>query len=129
MKTEILSKFWREYKANFGTENFKKSEEYKWVLFKDMYAIWNWRKDESNQEMYKQTFLVDGPKNLWQSGNFYPTSMLNWIWEIFPKDAENAFSILYDETRELTKRIDEFNSILVDKLPELAKLVGYWPRI
>ena len=87
-----------------------------------MYTIWNWRKAESNQEMYKQTFLVDGPKNLWQSGNFYPTSMLNWIWEIFPKDAEKAFSILYDETRELTKRIDEFNSILVDKLPELAKL-------
>lgn len=122
MKTEILSKFWKEYKANFGTENFKKSEEYKWGLFKDMYAIWNWRENESNQEMYKQTFLVDGPKNLWQSGNFYPTSMLNWIWEIFPKDAEKAFSILYDETTELTKRMDEFNSILVDKLPELAKL-------
>ena len=122
MKTEILSKFWKEYKANFGTGNFKKSEEYKWRLFKDMYAIWNWRENESNQEMYKQTFLVDGPKNLWQSGNFYPTSMLNWIWEIFPKDAEKAFSILYDETTEFTKRIDEFNSILIDKLPELAKL-------
>lgn len=122
MKTEILSKFWKAYKANFGTENFKKSEEYKWGLFKDMYTIWNWRKDESNQEMYKQTFLVNGPKNLWQSGNFYPTSMLNWIWEIFPADAEIAFSLLFDETIELTKRIDEFNSILIDKLPELAKL-------
>ena len=111
MKTKILYKFWIDYKANFGSENFIKTEEYKWGLFKDMYSIWNWQKDQSNQEMYKQTFLVDGPKNLWQSGNFFPTAMLNWFWEKYPEETEKAMNILLDEAQNLSNRIELFRNV------------------
>jgi predicted Mrr-cat superfamily restriction endonuclease len=127
LKTEILNKFWNDYKANFGSENFIKTEEYKWGLFKDMYSIWNWQKDQSNQEMYKQTFLVDGPKNLWQSGNFFPTAMLNWFWEKYPEETEKAMNILLDEAQDLSNRIELFISILDEKMPELAKLITEKP--
>ena len=84
MNKTRLEEYWNKYKAEFGTDNFKKSEGYKWSLFGKMYPIWKWEKGLSNLEMYDNTFKVDGPKNLWLSGNFFPISMLTWMLEKFP---------------------------------------------
>lgn len=127
MNKELLSTYWDNYKADFGTESFQKSEAYKWNLFNQMYSIWNWKAGASNKDMYTKTFQVDGPKNLWQSGNFFPISMLTWMWEKFPVDTEQALNLLFDEKIDLTKRITEFTSILDTKLPELAKLITEKP--
>jgi 5-methylcytosine-specific restriction protein B len=127
MNKELLDKYWVKYKADFGSESFKKSEAYKWNLFNQMYSIWNWKSDASNFEMYTKTFHVDGPKNLWQSGNFFPISMLTWMWEKFPIETEQALNILFDETVDLSNRMEKFASILDNKLPELAKLITEKP--
>ena len=127
MNKELLSTYWDNYKADFGTESFQKSEAYKWNLFNQMYSIWNWNSETSNKDMFTKTFQVDGPKNLWQSGNFFPISMLTWMWEKFPIDTEEALKLLFDEKIELSERITKFTSILDEKLPELAKLITEKP--
>lgn len=127
MNKTRLEEYWNKYKAEFGTDNFKKSEGYKWSLFEKMYPIWKWKKGFSNLEMYDNTFKVDGPKNLWLSGNFFPISMLTWMLEKFPEESGNAVDILFDETKNLSTRIDSFTKVLDDKLPELAKLVTEKP--
>ena len=40
MNKTLLNEYWNKYKAEFGTDNFKKSEGYKWTLFGKMYPIW-----------------------------------------------------------------------------------------
>jgi len=127
MNKTLLNEYWNKYKAEFGTDNFKKSEGYKWSLFEKMYPIWKWKKGFSNLEMYDNTFKVDGPKNLWLSGNFFPISMLTWMLEKFPEESGNAVDFLFDETKNLSTRIDSFTKVLDDKLPELAKLITEKP--
>ncbi len=127
MNKTLLNEYWNKYKAEFGTDNFKKSEGYKWSLFGKMYPIWKWKKGFSNLEMYDNTFKVDGPKNLWLSGNFFPISMLTWMLEKFPEESGNAVDFLFDETKNLSTRIDSFTKVLDDKLPELAKLITEKP--
>lgn len=105
MNTNLLSEYWEQYKFNFNTDNFKKTESYKWLLFKQMYFIWKWKKDNSNLEMYKSTFQVDGPKNLWISGNFFPIGMLTLMLEKFPDETGYAMDSLFDETRNNNFRI------------------------
>lgn len=127
MNKELLRTYWGNYKADFGSESFQKSEAYKWNLFHQMYSIWNWKPGASNKDMFTKTFQVDGPKNLWQSGNFFPISMLTWMWEKFPIETEKALNLLFDEKIELSERITEFTTILDEKLPELAKLITEKP--
>ena len=127
MNKTLLNEYWNKYKAEFGTDNFKKNELYKWSLFKQMYPIWKWKKGESNIEMYENTFNVDGHKNLWLSGNFFPISMFSWMLDKFPEETENAMILLLDESKELSNRIDSFTAILDNKLPELAKLITEKP--
>ena len=127
MNKTLLQEYWNKYKAEFGTDNFKKNELYKWSLFKQMYPIWKWKKGEPNIEMYENTFNVDGHKNLWLSGNFFPIGMLNLMLKNFPEETENAMILLLDESKELSNRIDSFTSILDIKLPELAKLITEKP--
>lgn len=127
MNTNLLSEYWEQYKLNFNTDNFKKTESYKWLLFKQMYSIWKWEKDNSNIEMYKNTFQVDGPKNLWLSGNFFPIGMLTWMLEKFPDETGYAMDSLFDETQNISERIDLFVKALDTKLPELAKLITEKP--
>lgn len=127
MNTNLLSEYWEQYKLNFNTDNFKKTESYKWLLFKQMYSIWKWEKDNSNLEMYKNTFQVDGPKNLWLSGNFFPIGMLTWMLEKFPDETGYAMDSLFDETQNISERIDSFVKVLDNKLPELAKLITEKP--
>ena len=122
-----LNEYWDKYKAEFGTDSFKKSEGYKWSLFRKMYPIWKWEKGLSNIEMYENTFKVDGPKNLWLRGNFFPIGMLTWMLEKFPEESAGAMEQLFNETINLSTRIDSFTEILDDKLPELAKLVTEKP--
>ena len=127
MNKTLLQEYWNKYKAEFGTDNFKKNELYKWSLFKQMYPIWKWKKGESNIEMYENTFNVDGHKNLWLSGNFFPISMFSWMLDKFPEETKNAMNLLLDESKELSNRIDSFTAILDNKLPELAKLITEKP--
>ena len=127
MNKTLLNEYWNKYKAEFGTDNFKKNELYKWSLFNQMYPIWKWKKGEPNIEMYENTFNVDGHKNLWLSGNFFPIGMLNLMLKNFPEETENAMILLLDESKELSNRIDSFTAILDNKLPELAKLITEKP--
>ncbi len=123
MNKELLVTYWDNYKSYFSSDSFQKEESYKWTLFNKMYSIWNWKEGESNKEMYVKTFQIDGPKNLWQSGNFFPISMLSWMWEKFPTETEAALDILFDEKNELLSRISKFTEILDKRLPDLAKLI------
>ena len=127
MNKILLQDYWNKYKDDFGTEYFKKNEFYKWSLFKQMYPIWDWNSNGSKIEMYGNTFSVNGPKNLWLSGNFFPTGMMSWMLDKFPIETEDAMYLLFDENKNLTERIDQFISILDSKLPELAKLVTEKP--
>ncbi len=116
-----LSEYWTKYKATFNTPEFEKHEYYKWIVLAQCYQKWDWTvKDKA--AMFKNTFDVKGPKNLWMSGQFYPTKMLDQFFEIDAEDVTSQFDVLFDETKELNVRIQSFIDFNASYLPKLKEV-------
>jgi 5-methylcytosine-specific restriction endonuclease McrBC GTP-binding regulatory subunit McrB len=122
MNLEKLQKYWNDYKKYFELPKSEHKEKYKWVVLNQVYRKWNWNVDDVC-EMYKNAFLVDGSKNLWESGNFYPIKHTLWMFENFKDETINEFNNLFNEQIELHDRIKSFINFYNLKLPELQKLV------
>ena len=97
-------------------------EKYKWGVLNQVYSKWNWNAEDI-PEMYKNAFIIEGKRNLWESGNFYPTKHTLWMFENFKEETINEFDNLFNEEIELKDRIKNFIKFYDSKLPELQSLV------
>ncbi|HRE78474.1 MAG TPA: AAA family ATPase [Flavobacterium sp.] len=122
MNLDKLEKYWKDYKKYFELPKSEHQEKYKWGVLNQVYKKWDWNVIDI-PEMFKNAFLVEGKKNLWESGNFYPIKHTLWMFENFKDETINEFKNLFDEQLELDERIKSFIDFYNLKLPELQKLV------
>lgn len=115
-----LSEYWVKYKEYFKKPAKEHQEKYKWNVLKQVYAKWNWNV-EDKAEMFKKAFEVEGSKNLWLSGNFFPIGHTNWMFEKFREETIAIFTTLFNEELPITERIKTFIDFYNLKLPELQK--------
>lgn len=122
MNQTKLQEYWNRYKDYFKQPESQHQEKYKWKVLKQVFDRWNWDAD-NKPEMFKNAFEVQGSKNLWMSGNFYPVPHTNWMFEEFKQDTLHAFENLFNEEIPITERVNTFIQLYDDKIPELqAKL-------
>jgi hypothetical protein len=117
-----LEKYWNDYKNYFELPKSEHQEKYKWDVLKQVYDKWDWNSQDI-PAMYENAFIVGGKKNLWESGNFYPTKHTLWMFKEFKKETITEFNSLFDEGIELKDRIKRFIGFYDSKLPELQSLV------
>lgn len=117
-----LEKYWNEYKSYFELPKSEHQEKYKWGVLKQVYDKWNWNAQDI-PKMFEDTFVVEGKKNLWESGNFYPIKHTLWMFKEFKNETISEFNNLFDEDVELKDRIKKFVDFYDSKLPELQNLV------
>ncbi|WP_375605647.1 McrB family protein [Flavobacterium davisii] len=121
MNITKLQKYWEDYKKYFELPKSEHQEKYKWGVLKQVYDKWNWS-SEDVAEMFNNAFLVEGKKNLWESGNFYPIKHTLWMFQHFKNETINEFNNLFNEQIELKERIKSFINFYNLKLPELQKI-------
>lgn len=117
-----LSEYWVKYKEYFKKPAKEHKEKYKWNVLKQVYEKWDWNV-EDKAEMFKNAFEVEGLKNLWLSGNFFPIGHTNFMFAKFPDETIEIFHTLFNEAILLTERINTFIDFYNFKLPELQKIV------
>ena len=117
-----LEKYWNDYKSYFELPKSEHQEKYKWGVLKQVYDKWNWNAQDI-PKMFEDTFVVEGKKNLWESGNFYPIKHTLWMFKEFKNETISEFNNLFDEDVELKDRIKRFVDFYDSKLPELQNLV------
>jgi len=117
-----LPVFWKQYKEQFKLPAKQHQEKYKWPVLKQVYDKWDWSRSDK-AEMFKKSFEITGSKNLWNSGNFYPVTHTNWMFQEFPVETENAFNVLFDESLPIKERVAQFIALYDAKLPELNEKV------
>lgn len=120
MNIEKLEKFWADYKNDFFSQEYASKEHYKWQVLDQCFKNWDWNV-ENKATMFKKTFDVEGPKNLWASGQFYPIKMIEQFYEIDQGAVTDNFSILFDERKDLTERIAIFKKFAEVSLEKLKK--------
>lgn len=121
MNEIILKEYWDKYKSKFDTLEFDQHEKYKWAVLAQCYEKWDWTAEEK-ATMFKNTFNVSGPKNLWMSGQFYPTKMVDQFFEIDAEDVIFHFDALFDESKDLNSRIQSFIDFNAAYLPKLREV-------
>ncbi len=92
------------------------NEKYKWnavIHFKKTYES----DAENFSEMLKDS--LSGAGNLLTSRMYYPYSMLNQFAEKYPKDTKAAITHLFDESINLSQRIDDFKTYGKSKAKDL----------
>ena len=118
-----LESYWQQYKEQFKLPAKQHQEKYKWPVLKQVYDKWDWSRTDK-AVMFKQAFEVSGSKNLWNSGNFYPVKQANWMFQEFPLETENAFNVLFDESKPIKERVAQFVALFDEKLPALNEMVS-----
>lgn len=122
MNTTKLQEYWEEYKRYFELPKSEHQEKYKWGVLKQVYEKWNWNAEDI-PAMFENAFKVEGKKNLWLSGNFFPIGHTSWMFSNFREETINEFNNLFNEQLKLDDRIKSFVSFYDLKLHELQKLV------
>jgi len=122
MNKELLRKFWKQYKEYFQKPISEHKEKYKWKVLNQVFEKWDWNASDK-PAMFKSAFEVSGDKNLWSSGNFYPTQHTLWMFDVFKDETIKVFDQLFDETIDLTERISKFIAFYDEKLPDLQALI------
>lgn len=92
------------------------NEKYKWdavIHFQKVFDL----KAEDFSVMIKNALF--GAGNLLTSRMYYPYSMINQFAERFPEETKAAFKNLFDESLELSERIDEFKAFGKSKAKDL----------
>lgn len=115
LNKDKLATLLSEYKADFSAR--WKNENYKWVAIKTFQD--NWNIDAKNfYEMLKASLSKTG--NLLASAGFFPAKMILLFAEKNPEQVRKMFRNLFDESLELTQRIEGFKKTS-DKLLEKHK--------
>lgn len=120
IKNIDLSKFIDEYKDQLSI--IRDKEKYKWNAVKNFQEC-KFNLNSSNWFAELKSALKK-TGNLLSSGNYLPKRMLLINAEHKPKIIKNALSVLYDESIDIKKRIDEYKKLFDDAMRENT-IAGY----
>ncbi len=108
------------YKKDFVPSEWEK-EDYKWIAIKCFQDNWDINADDFAGMLTKS---LSKTENLLVSMSNFPERMIREFAERFPEEVRSMFIHLFDETRDVFERMDEFktqSSIMLDKLDTGAK--------
>lgn len=94
-----------KYKADFNT--YISRELYKWRAVKHFQDNWNIDAEDFAEMLKKSLAKTD---NLLASISTYPRRMIKNYADLYPEDVRNLFVVLYDESKDLLYRIEEFKN-------------------
>ena len=103
---EKLKEIVEAYKDNF-TEDWWKKEEFKWIAVKHFQDNW-----DLNAENFKEMFWEATEKtfNLLAASHNFPRKMIYEFASADPEATRAMFINLYDETKDLLERVEQFES-------------------
>ena len=104
---EILCEAIELYKKQFS--KWWIDEKFKWQAVK--YFKENWNVDADNfSEMIEKAFDANVYYSLFVSANHFPTKMIKVFAKAAPEVVRGMFADLFDESEDVLKRIDSFES-------------------
>lgn len=103
------------YKKDFDTE--WNEESYKWLAIKNFQDNWNIDAPDFHSMLKKSLAKAN---NLLSARNYYATGMILSFAEENPESVRNAFRDLFDESKDISDRIDDFR----DASEEFIKVNG-----
>ena len=105
MNTTLISNYISAYKESFN--KISHQEIYKWHAVRHFQDNWDINATDFAQNLYESLRTA---KNLLDSGNYLPLSVLHRITQIAPKDIRHAFRELFNESLELESRYLSFRN-------------------
>jgi hypothetical protein len=99
-----LQELIQRYKQNFDKIN--RLEIYKWKAVKHFQDTWNIDAEDFTGMLMN---ALDKAANLMDSGKYYPRRMIHLFAESDPEAVRACFRCLYDESKSLDVRLEEFN--------------------
>lgn len=103
MNTEKLNELIGAYKAHFN--EYIGRELYKWKAVKCFQD--NWDIDAADFASMLSSSLSK-TENFLVATNYYPRRMMEIFAELYPEEVRSAFKVLFDESEDLKRRIENF---------------------
>lgn len=111
LNVDKLNRVLQDYKRDFTS--IWENERFKWVAVKHFQKHWDL---QAPNFLTMFTEATSKTHNLLASGYFYPRSMLQEFIEHDPETVRNMFSELYDESRDLQQRVEQFAAMSAELL-------------
>lgn len=110
----ILEKVLAQYKQDFVLTQWK-NENYKWKAVKQFQDNWDVNASDFSEMLSRS---LEKTYNLLASANNFPKGMMSEFAKAAPEEVRVMFIALFDESREVFERMDEFkhqSSVLLEK--------------
>ena len=108
---DVLDRVLEAYKKYFP-EHFTKNEDFKWIAIQHFQKYWD---IEATDFAAMLELALGKTYNLLESGFYYAKSMLVGFAQEDPEGVREQFRILYDETRDLSERVNSFMAYAEDR--------------
>lgn len=110
----ILEKVLAQYKQDFVLTQWK-NENYKWKAVKQFHDNWDVSASDFSEMLSRS---LEKTYNLLASANNFPKGMMSEFAKAAPEEVRAMFIALFDESRDVFERMDEFkhqSSVLLEK--------------
>lgn len=110
----ILEKVLSQYKQDFVLTQWK-NENYKWKAVKQFQDNWDVNASDFSEMLSRS---LEKTYNLLASANDFPKAMMSEFAKAAPEEVRAMFIALFDESRDVFERMDEFkhqSSVLLEK--------------
>lgn len=110
----ILEKVLAQYKQDFVLTQWK-NENYKWKAVKQFQDNWDVNASDFSEMLSRS---LEKTYNLLASANNFPKGMMSEFAKTAPEEVRAMFIALFDESRDVFERMDEFkhqSSVLLEK--------------
>ena len=110
----ILEKVLAQYKRDFVLNQWK-NENYKWKAVKQFQDNWDVNASDFSEMLSRS---LEKTYNLLASANNFPKGMMSEFAKAAPEEVRAMFIALFDESRDVFERMDEFkhqSSVLLEK--------------
>ena len=110
----ILEKVLAQYKQDFVLTQWK-NENYKWKAVKQFQDNWDVNASDFSEMLSRS---LEKTYNLLASANNFPKGMMSEFSKASPEEVRAMFIALFDESRDVFERMDEFkhqSSVLLEK--------------
>lgn len=110
----ILEKVLAQYKQDFVLTQWK-NENYKWKAVKQFQDNWDVNASDFSEMLSRS---LEKTYNLLASANNFPKGMMSEFAKAAPEEVRAMFITLFDESRDVFERMDEFkhqSSVLLEK--------------
>ena len=110
----ILEKVLAQYKQDFVLTQWK-NENYKWKAVKQFQDNWDVNASDFSEMLSRS---LEKTYNLLASANNFPKGMMSEFAKAAPEEVRAMFIALFDESRDIFERMDEFkhqSSVLLEK--------------